>query len=226
MHGRGLGGSRPHAGRGRTAATLLALALAFPATVGAVVVADGADTRDGAQSIEALPSGASALVDRPADQDWYSIAGRNGDDSVSTAFVRVLSGAPGCDALAVALFNPEGRWMRSATAATGAVATILVPGLPSRYSLRIGAVDAACSGLEYEVTYVATDPPPAGSTASRCLVARTKRAEAARRLRTLRARRARVNVDSRPRYDAYIAQASSALAKARRAQTRSCATSP
>ena len=36
------------------------------------------------------PARSSALLERPGDQDWYSILGRNPDDSVNAVFVRVL----------------------------------------------------------------------------------------------------------------------------------------
>jgi len=197
------------------------LALAPAAAAQAAVVPDAGDTRDAAQAVESLPAGATALVDHPGDHDWYSIAGRRPDDAVSTVFVRVLS-ATGCDVLSISLFNPEGRWMRTSRARPGDVATVLVPGMPSRYELDVRAVNDTCAGVEYELTYVLTDRPLPDDRAGRCLVARSNRAEAQRRLHTLELRRARVTAAARPRYDAYVARAKRTLANARRDERRIC----
>jgi hypothetical protein len=208
--------------RGRATGLVLALALGAPALAAAAVIPDVPDAPEGAQAIESLPGKASELVERAGDQDWYSIVGRNPDDSVNTVFVRVLQSTPSCSApLKVALFNPEKRWMRSTQATPGHVATMLVPGLPSRYLVDVSA-NAACAGLEYEVTYVSTARPTPDSTASKCLVARARRIDAQDRLRMLQAARPKYAPDSHPRYDSYIAKARAALAAARRSEKRIC----
>ena len=93
------------------------------------------------------PAKASELLERPGDQDWYSILGRNPDDSVNAVFVRVLQTTPTCTTpLRVALFNPEQRWMRTTQASPGNVATVLVPGLTSRYLVRVSSTEPACIG--------------------------------------------------------------------------------
>ena len=129
------------------------------------------------------PTGRARSIERPGDQDWYTIVGRNADDSINTVFVRVLQTTPTCAGpLKVALFNPERRWMRSSQATRGNVATMLVPRKPSRYLVDISSTEPACAGLEYEITYVNTEPPTPDSTASKCLVARAKRIDAKDRL--------------------------------------------
>ena len=209
--------------RRRATGVALALALGAPALAAAAIIPDVPDAPAGAQAIESLPDRASALVERPGDQDWYSIVGRNADDSINTVFVRVLQTTPACPgALKVALFNPERRWMRSSQATRGNVATMLVPGKPSRYLVDVSSTDAACAGLEYEVTYVNTERPTPDSAASKCLVARAKRIDAKDRLDMLVAERPKYAPDSRPRYDAYVAKAKTALAAARRSETRVC----
>lgn len=202
----------------------LALALGVPALAAAAVALDGPDAQAGAQPVELLPATASELVDRPGDQDWYSVLGRTPDDSVNAVFVRVLQSPPGCGApLPVALFNPEGRWMRTTRSSAGRVATVLLPGLPSRYLLRAGPTEAACTGLEYEVTSVATDRPAPDGSASACVVARAARIDAQDRLRMLEVARTKYAPDTRPRYDRYVARAKAAVAAARRAVRRACA---
>jgi hypothetical protein len=210
--------------RGRATGLVLALALGAPALAAAAVIPDVPDAPDGAQAIEALPSRASEVVERPGDHDWYSIVGRNVDDSVNTVFVRVLQPTPSCAGpMNVALFNPERRWMRSSSATAGHVATMLVPGLPSRYLVDVNSTDPACAGLEYEITYVNTDRPTPDSTASKCLVARARRIDAKDRLAMLVAARPKFASDSHPRYDSYIANAKTALAAARKTEKRLCA---
>jgi hypothetical protein len=202
---------------------VLALALGAPALAVAAVIPDVPDAIAGAQPIEALPGRASEAIERPGDQDWYSIVGRNSDDSINTVFVRVLQTTPSCASpLKVALVNPERRWMRSVLASPGHVATMLVPGLPSRYLLDVSAIDAACAGIEYEVTYVNTERPTPDSRASKCLVARARRIDAKDRLDMLVAARPKYAPDSHPRYDGYIAKAKAALAAARRSEKRVC----
>jgi hypothetical protein len=210
--------------RGRRATGIvLALALGAPAVAAAAIIPDVPDAPAGAQAIESLPDRASEVVERPGDQDWYSIAGRNADDSVNTVFVRVLATTPSCPGpVKVALFNPERRWMRSSQATRGNVATMLVPRKPSRYLVDVNSTDPACAGLEYEVSYVNTDRPTPDSTASKCLVARAKRIDAKDRLDMLVAERPKYAPDARPRYDAYIAKAKTALAAARRSEKRVC----
>ncbi len=213
-------GDRP---RGRATGLLLALALGAPALAAAAVIPDVPDLPAGAQPIESLPEKASEAIERPGDQDWYSIVGRNGDDSVNAVFVRVLQSAPSCTGpLKVALFNPERRWMRSAQASAGHVGTMLLPNLPSRYLVDVNAVDPACAGVEYEVTYVNTERPTPDSKASKCLVARAKRIDAKDRLSMLEDARPKYAPDTRPRYDAYVAKAKSTLAAARRSEKRVC----
>jgi hypothetical protein len=204
-------------------ALALALAFAVPALAAGAIIPDVPDTPDGAQALESLPDRASEVVERAGDQDWYSVVGRNTDDSVNTVFVRVLQTTPSCiNPVKVALFNPERRWMRSSEAGAGHVATMLVPGLPSRYLVRVSAIDPGCAGLEYEITFVNTDRPTPDSTASKCLVARAKRIDAKDRLDMLVAARPKYAPDSRPRYDAYIAKAKAVLAAARRSEKRVC----
>jgi len=199
------------------------LALAVPALAVAAVVPDVAETPDGAQAIELLPAHASEVLERPGDQDWYTILGRNLDDSVNAVFVRVLQAPAGCTApLRVALFNPERRWMRTTQATAGNVATVLVPGLPSRYLIRVDSTEPACSGLEYEVTYVSTDRPKPDNSASKCIIARAARIDAKDRLEMLETARPKYEPDSRPRYDRYIARAKRALEAARKAVKRAC----
>ncbi len=201
----------------------LALALGAPALAAGAVIPDVPDVPAGAQAVESLPGRASEVIERPGDQDWYSIVGRNADDSVNTVFVRVLQTTPTCTGpVKVALFNPERRWMRSSQATRGNVATMLVPGKPSRYLVDVSSTEAACAGLEYEITHVNTDPPTPDSTASKCLVARAKRIDARDRLRMLVAERPKYAPDSRPRYDGYIATAKTALAAASRSEQRVC----
>jgi len=197
--------------------------LAVPALAAAAVVPDASDVAGGAQPIELLPAGASEVVERPGDQDWYTIFGRNPDDSVNSVFVRVLEESPSCPGpLKVALFNPERRWMRTAQATRGNVATVLVPGLTSRYLLDVSSTDAACSGLEYEVTYVSTDRPKPDSKASKCVIARAARIDAQDRLEMLQKVKPQYSPDAHPRYDRYIARAKATLAAARKAVRRAC----
>jgi hypothetical protein len=197
--------------------------LGAPALAAAAILPDVADLPAGAPPIETLPDKASALVDRPGDQDWYSILGRNPDDSVNAVFVRVLQTTPSCPgSLKVALFNPEHRWMRTARATPGHVATVLLPGLPSRYLLDISSDDAACQGLEYEVTYVTTERPTPDSKASKCLIARARRIDATDRLKMLEAARPKYAPDARPRYDAYIAKAKAAVTAAGKSVKKVC----
>jgi len=210
---------------GRAAGLLVALALTAPAIAGAAIVPDVSDAPAGAQAIEALPAKSTELVERPGDHDWYSISGRNADDSVNAVFVRVLGATPSCSApqaLKIGLFNPEGRWMRTARAGAGDVATVLVPGNPSRYRLDVTPIDPGCTGLEYEVTYVATDPPTPDSKASLCLVARAKRIDAQDRLESLRIRRRTLSPAAQKRYDDYIAKAARAVSRARGSEKRVC----
>jgi hypothetical protein len=189
----------------------------------AAIVPDVADAPAGAQAIESLPDRATGLVERPGDQDWYSIVGRNTDDSVNTVFVRVLQATPTCTGpVKVALFNPERRWMRSSQSTMGHVATMLVPGLPSRYLVDVSSTEPACAGLEYEITYVNTERPTPDSTASKCLVARAKSIDAKDRLDMVVDARPKYAPDARPRYDAYVAKAKSALAAARKSEKRIC----
>jgi hypothetical protein len=210
-------------GRRRATGVGLALALAVPALAAAAVVPDASDVPAGAQSIEALPARSTALLERPGDQDWYSILGRNPDDSVNAVFVRVLQTAPACtQPLRVALFNPERRWMRTSRASPGSVATILIPANPSRYLVDASSTEPACSGVEYEVTYVDTDRPKADQTASKCIVARAKRIDAQDRLKMLQTAKPKYAPDAQPRYDDYIAKAKAAVAAAKRAVTRAC----
>lgn len=199
----------------------VAAALGVPALAGAAIIPDVADLPDGARAIEQLPARATALLERPGDHDWYSILGRNPDDSINAAFVRVLQSTC-ASPVRVALFNPEQRWMRTTQASVGRVGTVLVPRNASRYLIRVSATDAACSGVEYEVTYVATERPRPDSKASACVVARARRIDAQDRLRLLVTVRPKYAPDSRPRYDRYVANARSALAAARRAVTRAC----
>jgi len=209
--------------QGRATGIALAIALGAPVLAVAAVIPDVPDAPAGAQAIESLPDRASEVVERAGDHDWYSIVGRNADDSVNTVFVRVLASTPSCPGpVKVVLFNPERRWMRSSQATRGGVATMLVPGKPSRYLVDVNSTDPACAGLEYEVTYVNTERPTPDSTASKCLVARAKRIDAKDRLDMLVAERRMYAPDSRPRYDAYIAKAKTALAAARRSEQRAC----
>lgn len=204
------------------AACASALALsAAPAL--AAVTPDAGDTRAGAQAIESLPAGSSALVDRPGDRDWLSILGRNADRSVNAVFVRVLQAPAGCSELKVELFNPEGRWMRTVTAGGGEPATVLMPANASRYLIAVEAIEAGCSGLEYEATFVATEPAPPGRTASRCLVARSARIAAQEWLADLRALRRKLSPAAQRRYDGYIATARRTLSAARGHEKRVCA---
>ncbi len=210
-------------GRGRATGVVLALALGVPALAAAAVAPDASDVPAGAQSIEALPARSTALLERPGDQDWYSILGRNPDDSVNAVFVRVLQTATTCtQPLRVGLFNPERRWMRTSRASVGSVATVLVPGNPSRYLVNVSSTEPACSGVEYEVTYVETDRPQADQTASTCIVARARRIDAQDRLKMLQAAKPRYEPDAQPRYDVYIAKAKAAVAAAKRAVARAC----
>ena len=201
----------------------LAVALGVPALAVAAVVPDVADVPAGAQAIETLPEKATELLERPGDQDWYSILGRNTDDSVNAVFVRVLQTTAVCaEPLRVALFNPEQRWMRTARASPGKVGTLLLPGNPSRYLIDVSSTEPACSGVEYEVTHVATEPPTPDKTASKCIVARAKRINAQDRLRMLQTAAPKYAPDAQPRYDGYIAKAKAALAAAKRGVTRAC----
>jgi hypothetical protein len=208
---------------GRATGLVLALALGAPALAVAAVIPDVPDTPASAQAVETLPSRASEVIERPGDQDWYSIAGRNTDDSVNTVFVRVLQATPSCTApLKVALFNPEKRWMRTSQATAGHVATMLIPRLPSRYLVDVSSIDPACAGLEYEISYVNTDPPTPDSAASKCIVARARRIDAQDHLTMLQKVRPKYAPDSHPRYDSYIATAKAALAAATRSVKRVC----
>ncbi len=209
--------------QGRATGLALALAVGVPAIAVAAVVPDAADVPAGAQSIEALPAKATELLERPGDQDWHSILGRNADDSVNAVFVRVLQTNPTCtQPLRVALFNPERRWMRTSRASPGNVATVLVPGLPSRYLVNVSSTEPACTGIEYEVSYVTTERPTADSRANKCIVARARRIDAQDRLRMLQLSKPKYAPDAQPRYDGYIAKAKTALSAARRAVTRAC----
>ena len=208
--------------QGRAAGLALAVAIGLPALAAAAVVPDSGDVPATATAVESLPEKATAVLERPGDQDWYSILGRNPDDSVNAVFVRVLRATPTCtQPLRVALFNPERRWMRTTRASEGNVATTLVPGLPSRYLVNVSSTEPACSGAEYEVTYVSTDRPKT-TTQNKCIVARAKRIDAEDRLRMLQRAAPKYAPDARPRYDGYIAKAKTALAAARRAVTRAC----
>jgi hypothetical protein len=210
-------------GQRRATGVVLALALGVPALAAAAVVPDASDVPTGAQSIEALPARSTALLERPGDQDWYSILGRNPDDSVNAVFVRVLQTTPTCtQPLRVALFNPERRWMRTSRASPGNVATVLIPGNPSRYLVNVSSTEPACTGVEYEVTYVETDRPKSDQTASKCIVARARRIDAQDRLKMLQASKPKYAPDAQPRYDDYIAKAKAAVAAAKRAVTRAC----
>jgi Fe-S cluster assembly iron-binding protein IscA len=210
--------------RGRIAGLAATLAVGVPALAVAAVVPDSADVPDGAQAIELLPAHASEVLELPGDQDWYTILGRNPDDSVNAVFVRVLQTPPACTApLRVALFNPEQRWMRTTEATAGNVATVIVPGLTSRYLIRVDSTEPGCSGLEYEVTYVATDRPKPDNSASKCIIARAARIDAKDRLEMLETARPKYAPDSRPRYDRYVARARRTLAAARKAVKRACA---
>lgn len=201
----------------------LALAVGAPAVAVAAVIPDAPDVPGGALAIVALPAKATAVLERPGDQDWYSILGRNPDDSVNAVFVRVLQTTATCtQPIRVALFNPEQRWMRTVQASPGKVGTVLLPGLPSRYLVDVSTTEPGCSGIEYEVTSVATDPPKADRTASRCIVARAKRIDAQDRLKMLQTSKPKYAPDAQPRYDAYIVKAKTVLAAARRAVTRAC----
>lgn len=201
----------------------MVLAVGVPAIAVAAVIPDAPDVATGAPAIETLPGKSTALLEHAGDQDWYSILGRNADDSVNAVFVRVLQETATCtQPLRVALFNPEQRWMRTVRASPGNVATVLVPGLPSRYLVNVSSGEATCGGAEYEVTYVATDPPKSDRGASRCVVARAKRIDAQDRLKMLQAAKPKYAPDAQPRYDRYIARAKAAVASARRAVTRAC----
>ena len=176
-----------------------------------------------AQPIEALPAKAVEVVERPGDQDWYTILGRNPDDSVNAVFVRVLQMTPTCTApLRVALYNPEQRWMRTMQASPGSVGTVLVPGLTSRYLIRVNSIEPACTGLEYEVTYVATDRPKADSSASKCVIARAARIDAKDRLKMLQTAAPKYAPDAQPRYDRYIKRAKLAVTAANKSVKRYC----
>ncbi len=202
---------------------VLALAVSVPAVAVAAVHPDAADVPAGAQSIEALPAKATELLERPGDQDWHSILARNPDESINAVFVRVLEGSATCtQPLRVALFNPERRWMRTTGASPGHVGAVLLPRLPSRYLLNISSLEPGCSGVEYEVTYVATDPPKSDRSASRCIVARARRIDAQDRLKLLRTVKPKYAPDAQPRYDRYIARAEATLSAARRSVTRTC----
>jgi hypothetical protein len=208
--------------QGCAAGIAVALAAGVPIAA-AAVVPDVADAPSGAQEIEALPGKATAMLERGGDQDWYSILGRNTDDSVNAVFVRVLQTTPTCtQPLRVALFNPEQRWMRTARASPGNVATVLVPGMPSRYLVNVSSTEPACSGIEYEVTYVSTEPPTPDRSASKCIVARARRIDAQDRLKMLQTVKPQYAPDAQARYDRYIAKAKSAVSAARRAVTRAC----
>lgn len=201
----------------------LALAVCVPVVAAAAIVPDVGDVPAGAQPIEALPAKATAVLERPGDQDWYSILGRNPDDSVNAVFVRVLQTTAACpQPIRVALFNPERRWMRTVQASPGKVGTVLVPGMASRYLVDVSATGPGCAGIEYEVTSVSTDPPRADKTASKCIVARARRIDAQDRLKLLQLVKPGYAPDAQPRYDAYITKAKSVLAAARRAVTRAC----
>ena len=209
--------------QGRAARLTVALALAVPAIAAAAIVPDASEVPAGAQAIEQLPGKASEALERPGDQDWYTILGRNPDDSVNAVFVRVLQTTPTCTApLRVALFNPEQRWMRTTQASQGNVATVLVPGLTSRYLIRVNSIEPACTGLEYEVTYVATDRPKPDSSASKCVVARAARIDAKDRLKMLETAAPKYAPDSRPRYDRYIRRAKAAVTAANTSVKRYC----
>ena len=189
----------------------------------AAVVPDVSDDPAGAQAIEALPAKSTALLERAGDQDWHSILGRNPDDSVNAVFVRVLQTSPTCtQPLRIALFNPERRWMRTSRASPGNVATVLIPRNPSRYLVNVDSTEPACSGIEYEVSYVATDRPKADRETNKCIVARARRIDAQDRLKMLEAAAPKYAPDARPRYDDYIAKAKQALSAARRSVRRAC----
>jgi hypothetical protein len=199
-------------------------ALAVPVLAAAAVVPDVSDGPAGARAVESLPEQASELLERPGDQDWYSVLGRNPDDSVNAVFIRTLDMPATCTMpLRVALFNPERRWMRTTQSTPGHVATVLVPGLPSRYLLDISSTEPGCSGLEYEVTFVSTERPKPDSTASKCIVASAKRIDAKDRLTMLQRAKPKYAPDAQVRYDAYIKQAKAALSTARRSEKRVCA---
>jgi hypothetical protein len=218
-------GRRARAGRwyARAAWPIVALALTVPALAYAAVTPDAGDAPASAQGIEALPGKASELIDHPGDQDWYTIAGRNADDSVNAVFVRVLQTTPTCgQPLKVALFNPEGRWMRSTQAGAGHVGTVLVPGFPSRYALDVSAIDPGCAGLEYEVTYVSTDPPKPDSAAGACIVAHAKRMDRADRLKLVKDRKPGYTPTAQKRYDGYISAAKRSLGRARTVERHVC----
>jgi hypothetical protein len=210
-------------GHGRTIWLSLALALAVPAFAGAAVIPDVSNAPAGAQAIESLPDRASEAIETPGDQDWYSIVGRNADDSVNAVFVRVLQTTPSCSQpLKIALFNPEGNWIRSTQASAGHVATVLVPRLPSRYSIDVSAIEPGCTGVEYEVTSVSTDPPTPDSAAGACLVARARVIDREDWLKMLKKHGQGISAPAQKRYDVYIAAAKHSLSRARASEKRAC----
>ena len=194
---------------GRATGLVLALALAIPAVAAAAIVPDVADAPAGAHAIEQLPAKASEVIEHVGDQDWYSILGRNADDSVNAVFVRVLQ-TKCTTPLRVALFNPEQRWMRTAPATPGRVATVLLPGLPSRYLLRVSPrADGAVLRRARVRGHVRHDRSArARQSATRCIVARARRIDAEDRLKMLQTARPKYRPDSRPRYDRYVARPS------------------
>jgi CheY-like chemotaxis protein len=97
------------------AALICAPAAALAAVPQTAMVPDAADSRDGAQALR------SGVIDRPGDHDWYAVPGNDfGDAFESGVDISIVSVGPGCIAsrpLYVILRNPEGRWIRTYTAA-------------------------------------------------------------------------------------------------------------
>jgi hypothetical protein len=205
------------------AALICAPAAALAAAPQTAMVPDAADSRDGAQALR------SGLIDRPGDHDWYAVPGNNfGDTFGSGVSISILSVGPGCIAprpLYVILRNPEGRWIRTYSAATGNSTSFELPDLPGRYYLEIRAVDLNCVGLEYQadVVHSAGGSGAVIADAVLCRIARTERVRITTQRRALqRRRRSLKDAAARRRYARYLKQRQVALTHARAEEQRKC----
>jgi hypothetical protein len=205
------------------AALISAPAAALAAAPQTAMVPDAADSRDGAQALR------SGFIDRPGDHDWYAVPGNNfGDTFGSGVDISIVSMGPGCTAsrpLYVILRNPEGRWIRTYTAAMGDSTSFELPDLPSRYYLEIRAVDLNCVGLEYQagVSHATGGSAALIADAVLCRIARTERVRITTQRRALqRRRRSLRDPAARRRYARYLKERQVALTHARAKERQKC----
>jgi hypothetical protein len=182
---------------------------------------DAADSRGGA---EALRDG---VIDRPGDHDWYALEGADSEGTFRpTVSISVVSTGPGCTAtqpLYVVLRNPEGRWIRTYTAAPVNPAQLPFPDHPSRYYLEVRAADSACVGLQYGIGYGVGGQSVLASDVTLCRVAHNDRVRAEQQLRTLEQRRRSLKSKAaRRRYTRYIDKQHAVAKRARAKERRAC----